>query len=140
MNPLRPLRNDDADAEEARVDLAPLIDVVFLLLIFYVVTATFSQATAVPIDYPQAGQSERLPERPVVITIDASGAAWVGDDLWHQEDLHLLQTRLAQRPGRRVVVHADARAAAGDLVAVIDRCRAAGAASVDLAAQRSGAP
>ena len=134
---LRPLRPHDADASEASVDLAPLIDVVFLLLIFYVVAATFTQPTAVPINRPTATQAASLPERPVVITLTPDGEAWLGNQLWQQDDMVAVQQALSERSGGRVLLQADGEVPTKTLVQVIDTCRAAGASSVDLAADRA---
>lgn len=136
MSRLRPLSSGDAEADDARVDIAPLIDVVFLLLIFYVVAATFTQPTAVPINRPAARQTAALPERPLVITLAGAGEAWLGDHGWHIDDVGAVAQALAQREGKRVLLQADGAVPTRLLVQVIDSCRAAGAASVDLAADR----
>ena len=134
--PPAPLRQFSSDGDEARVDMAPLIDVVFLLLIFYVVAATFVQPTAVPIQRPQRQPGAALPERPLVITLAADGNAWIGDESWRPSDLLSLRQRLSGHPTQRIFLQSDAQIPAGELVRVIDACRAAGAISVDLAADQ----
>ena len=137
MSSLRSLRLfAEGDGDEARVDMAPLIDVIFLLLIFYVVAASFVRPTAVPVDRPAVSQSTPLPERPVVITLAADGAAWLGDDPWRASDHHPLQRALAERAQQRVLIHSDSQVPTGRLVEIIDACRAAGADSIDLAADQ----
>lgn len=135
-SPLRPLRDGDHDNDEARVDLAPLIDVVFLLLIFYVVAATVSQSAAVPIQRPSVSQAEALPVRPLQITLSADGAGWLGNQPWQHHDLASLRHALGQRQTDQVVIHADERLPSGQLLAVIDTCRAAGADAIAVAADR----
>lgn len=137
MSQLRPLRSG-GDSGEARVDLAPLIDVVFLLLIFYVVAATFTRPTAVPVQRPVSSQAASLPERPVVITIGADGGAWLGDRSWDPGHIAAVRDALTRRGSERVLVHADGSVPTRELVQVIDACRAAGATSVDLAADQEG--
>ena len=138
MSSLRPLRSGQGagSSDEARVDMAPLIDVVFLLLIFYVVAATFVQPTAVPIHRPSVSQSTPLPERPVIITIAADGSAWLGDDPWRASDAAALRLAFLDRQHQRVLIHSDAQVPTGRLVEIIDACRSAGASSVDIAADQ----
>ena len=132
---LFPLRSSEAESDEARVDLAPLIDVVFLLLIFYVVTATFSQPTAVPIERPQASQASALPERPVIITIAADGSSWLNDVRWRPDQHSELHTALTERGSKRVLIEADGAVPTRRLIEIVDHCRAAGAEQVDIAAE-----
>lgn len=135
MSILRPLHSS-SDNDEARIDIAPLIDVVFLLLIFYVVAATFTQPTAVPIERPGSQQQAPLPQRPLLITLAADGSAWLGTQAWQRDDIAAVRSALASRDAARVVIHADGSVPTDTLVAVIDSCRAAGASGVDLAAER----
>ena len=107
-------------------------------LIFYVGSATFTQPTAVPVNRPVASQSQALPERPLIVTVAANGEAWLGDQAWRINDAATIRAALAERSSGRVLVHADGDVPTRQLVAVIDACRAAGAESIDLAADHQG--
>lgn len=131
------LRARHEDSDDARVDLAPLIDVVFLLLIFYVLAATFVSPTALPIQRPISSQAQAMPARPVLILIASDGSTYLGERPWSLEDSARLATRMRDSDQGRVLIHADAAVTAERLVAVMDACLAAGAQHIDLAADRA---
>ena len=136
MSSLRPLRSFSNDGEEAKVDIAPLIDVVFLLLIFYVVTATFNKPTAVPINRPQSSQSSATPERPVVVTLSADKQVFIGNEPWSVSQRQVMRDTLRKQNTDRVLLQADGAVQTDTLVRVLDACKAGGAAHIDLATDR----
>ncbi|MDT8397406.1 MAG: biopolymer transporter ExbD [Pseudomonadales bacterium] len=119
--------------QQQGIDLSPLIDVVFILLIFFVVTTVFVRETGVEIDKPQAVASERLTSELIIIAI-------TGDDEVIYDRSHIgvngvratvaMLLRTQQRP---VVIQADKRVSTDLLVQVIDQVKLAGATSVNLA-------
>ncbi|TVR14013.1 MAG: biopolymer transporter ExbD [Planctomycetota bacterium] len=131
------LRGRHDESDDARVDLAPLIDVVFLLLIFYVLAATFVSPTALPIQRPISSQAQAMPARPVLVLIASDGSTYLGDRPWAIDDSGRLAMRLREGDEGRVLIHADAAVTADRLVAVMDACLAAGAQHIDLAADRA---
>ncbi|TVR42926.1 MAG: biopolymer transporter ExbD [Planctomycetota bacterium] len=130
------LRAPRSEADEARVDLAPLIDVVFLLLIFYVLAATFVTPTALPISRPSSSQAQALPSRPALVAITADGAVWINDQPWNLDDHAALSRELDERSEGRVLIHADGQVSTQRLVEVMDACVHAGARAIDLAADQ----
>ena len=92
---LRPRRPEDPD-----VNLTPLIDVVFLLLIFFMVSTTFRQETAIEIDLPEAAQGPIPAERQrLVVHIDAMGRYFINDQALADTELETLKTALAAAAG-----------------------------------------
>jgi biopolymer transport protein ExbD len=88
---LRPRR-----PEPPRVELTPLIDVVFLLLIFFMVSTTFDKQTRLEVDLPEAetvAQPEQEPEQ-IAITIDVNGHFYVNDEELVRHDLDTLKATL----------------------------------------------
>ncbi len=138
MNSLRPLQTREIGSTEARVDIAPLVDVVFLLLIFFVISATLARPSAVPIERPTARQADPLPQRPVVVTITGDGDLWLGDKPFPLGDGAAIKSALSNQEEKRVLIHADGEVPTRRLVSVIDRCREAGAERIDLAADPEG--
>ena len=109
--------------------LAPMIDMVFLLLCFFVTSAVFSQwETEVDVQLPTA-TTGRLPERlpgDVIVNITRDGALTVNSVTLTRDDLHARLSRLAQLfPGQSVVIRADRETAFDNVMAVIDLCRRA---------------
>ena len=109
--------------------LAPMIDMVFLLLCFFVTSAVFSQwEYEVDVQLPTASTG-RLPERlpgDVIVNITRDGALTVNNVTLTRDDLYARLSRLAQLfPGQSVVIRADRETAYENVMAVIDLCRRA---------------
>lgn len=118
----------------AQVEMAPLIDMVFILLIFFLVTTVFVRETGVEVNRPQASTSVSLDQKSLQVGIDASGQVYVEE---RRVDLialrNVVQRRLQMRRDRPVVLIADVGTPTGRLVEVMDECRAAGAKSIAVA-------
>ena len=112
--------DDDFGTE---LDLTPLIDVVFMLLLFFILASTFS-SPVLPVALPEAGTAERVPEDParLVLAIDAGGELHRGPDAVEAEALPGL---LADSEGP-VELRVDRAAPFDAFVGVMDRLRAAG--------------
>lgn len=113
------------------VDISPLIDVVFILLIFFMVTTTFVKDTQVDLERPGAASGTRASTKALRIVVDRTGALYVGDapvKPW------MLQSRVRDflRDGGDggVLVVVDRRVPAEKLIEVVDQCRLAGATDV----------
>ncbi len=120
--------------EEGGLSLAPLIDVVFLLIIFFLVSTTFTTQPGLQVYLPQAGGQVDVPEDQWIITVTEEGGIYLQDDELTPEEL---RSRLQQEP-RPVVVRADERVPHGTLVSVLDRVRQAGINQVSIATRPPG--
>jgi len=110
---------------EASIDLAPLIDVVFLLLIFFMVSTTFIRETELEVDLPEATAELRESADDIIeVTIDADGAYSVNNRLLVNNQLATLMKALEEVSGgdttRRLVITADANARHQDVVRAMD--------------------
>ncbi len=124
-------------SEHRPIDLnvIPLIDVVFFLLIFYVISTAFVQETAVTIARPQSAAASPVSGTFVAVAIVKSGAIQVGPqvvDLAGVRDA--VHTALADGNTAKALVIPDREVPTGLLLAVMDACSAAGATTVDVAA------
>ncbi len=120
------------DGFEADVDLTPLIDVVFMLLLFFILAATFS-APVLEVALPAAGTAQRVPDDTarLVLSIDAQGA------LHHRDapiDLASVSGLLATAAAGAVELRVDRAAPFDAFVGVMDRLRAGGRSNVLIAA------
>jgi biopolymer transport protein ExbD len=112
--------------DDAGVDLTPLIDVVFLLLIFFMVSTTFIRETQLKIDLPEAsGELQEIEDDVIEITVDRRGDYAVNEQLLVNNEmdtlLRALRERMAERdPSARAIITADARAAHEDVVRAMD--------------------
>jgi biopolymer transport protein ExbD len=129
----------------AVLDMTPLIDVVFLLLIFFMVSTTFERETQLKIDLPEAsGEAvEARPDERIEITIDQAGLIYVNQRELVTSDLPTLRRALAQLAAddleRVVLVDADERAPFQAVVIVMDAASQLGLSKVRFMAHRDEA-
>ncbi|MFA6837036.1 MAG: biopolymer transporter ExbD [Fibrobacteraceae bacterium] len=118
------------------IDMGPLMDMVFILLIFFVVTSTFTRETGVDVTKPQAQTASALNKENLMIAITREGSIHVNErevDVAALRDV--LQQSVQKNPEREAVIIADENAVTGMLVKVIDICTLSGVKKVSIAAQ-----
>jgi biopolymer transport protein ExbD len=125
------------EEEEIQVGLAPLIDIVFLLLIFFMLTSHFDVASGVLIRLPKMAQKvQALDEKKITVVIDSQGNPHLEGK---QMDLGKLSERLREIVNREGVVNlilqADEDARHGKVVRVMDLAKAAGVRTIIIAAR-----
>jgi biopolymer transport protein ExbD len=125
------------DGNEGAIDMSPMIDCVFILLIFFIVTTTFVEETGVEVDKPQAASAVRLEKTSILIALTADGSVVYGGRDIGLSGVQPLVKRMLQKEAVPVIVQADAAAQSGLLVRVIDAAKLAGAGKVSVAS-RSG--
>ena len=123
------------DGGNAAINLTPLIDMVFILLIFFAVNSTFVKLPGVEVDQPVARSSVVQQSATILIAVTDAGDIWVDRN---QVDIRRLrgvvERLLAETPDASVVVLSDRNSRTGIVVEVIDQARLAGAGKVALAA------
>ncbi len=130
----RQLKHDEGSAE---INITPMLDIVFIMLIFFIVTTSFVKEIAVDVSRP-SDQPQQQKEISEVIAIRITGS---GDILIDNRVVDIravrasIEGQLAARPDAGVVVIASRSSDAGLLVRVIDQARVAGAGKVSLAAE-----
>ena len=113
-------------AEPPRVDITPLIDVVFLLLIFFMVSTTFDKQTQLKVDLPEAGTVDTTEEaqKKIDITIDAQGHFYVNERELVKHDADTLRRSLGKLAGDAtdlpVIVSGDRNAPLQSMMTVLD--------------------
>ncbi len=119
------------------IDISPLIDVVFLLLIFFIVTTVFVQETGVEISKPRAASSQDLDKQAILIAVTSEGRVWHGGREIGADGVRpVVAALLEETPDTPVIIRADATAATEATVRVIDAAKLAGAGSVSIATER----
>jgi len=121
---------------EPVINLAPLVDIVFLLVIFFMVTSTFiTPETGLPVDLPQAVSGEEKPSGAPEVVVSADGVIhWRGKEVADDQLLSDLRGVLASDPVGTVILRADRKTPHGRVVQVMDVIRRAGAKRVAIAA------
>jgi biopolymer transport protein ExbD len=119
------------------INMAPLIDMVFLLLIFFAVSTSFVKEAGIDVQRASAATAEVRERGSILIGVSPDGDVFMeGKKIDVRSVRGLVERALAEDPQAGVVVVADKRSMTGAVVKVMDQCRLAGAKNVSLAAKR----
>ncbi len=122
---------------ESEINLTPMLDVVFIMLIFFIVTASFISETGIDVNSPEAADPEPHDEANILVVIDKNSDIWIGGRLIDPRAVRANMARLrAENPGGIVVIDADRRSFNNTLVQVMDASRQAGIYEISLAARK----
>ena len=131
-------RRVDLDEEEAGINITPMLDIVFIMLIFFIVTTSFVKETGIEVNRPNAQTAVRNERGNILIAITESGDIWMDK---RKIDVRAVRANvermLAERPEGAVIVQADKFSQAGVMVTVMDQVRLAGVKNVSIAASKS---
>jgi len=123
------------NAKGVEINMSPLIDMVFLLLIFFVVTTSFVKETGLDVQRPTAATAEMKEKGNVLIGISREGRVFLERKQIDVRSVRAHMTRvLSENPESSVVIVADQKSHTGTVVKVMDQCRQAGVKNVSLAA------
>ncbi len=121
--------------DEQEINITPMLDVVFIMLIFFIVTASFVKESGIDVNKPEARTSVAMEKANILIAIDAGGAIWIDR---RQVDPRAVRANIerlhSENPQGTVVIQADKDARTGVLVQVMDAARMAGVYDVAIAA------
>ena len=127
------------DENETGIDISPLIDCVFILLIFFIVTTVFVEETGVEVDKPQAASASQLEKNSILIALTDRGEVMYGGDPIGVNGVRALVKRLiTAEEDMPVIIQADRNSQSGKLVRIIGEAKAAGAKTVSVAALTQG--
>ena len=123
--------------DEAELDMTPMLDVVFIMLIFFIVTTSFVKESGVSVSSPQAQTASQQENVNIFIAITADGEVWVDRRPVDPRSVRAIVARLhADNPEGSVIIQADEDSATGMLVEVMDQVRLAGVEKIAIAADR----
>lgn len=129
--------HSEMDEESGGIDMSPLIDCVFILLIFFIVTTTFVEETGVEVDKPQAASAVQLEKNSILLAITPDGGVVYGGRDIGLAGVQPLVKRMTQTEDIPVIVQADEVVPAGLFVKVIDEAKLGGATKVSVATEKS---
>ncbi len=131
---MRRRRSKRQDEEE--VNLTPTLDVVFILLIFFIVTASFVKESGIDINRPAASTAVRKERGNILVAITPTGQIWIDR---RQIDVRAVRANIerlhAENPQGAVVIQADRESKNGLLVEVMDAAKLAGVENISIAAE-----
>ena len=129
-------RKHHGNTEEAEIDMTPMLDIVFIMLIFFIVTTSFVKETGIDVSRPNASTAERKERGNILIAIKPGGEVWIAKRKVELRAVRANVERLhAENPEGTVVIIADKESQTGVLVEVMDQVRLAGVYNVSIAAQ-----
>lgn len=133
------MKRRHAQQDDADINITPLIDIVFIMLIFFIVTTSFVKETGVEVDRPSANTAQQQEKGSILIAIRENGEIWFNK---RNIDLRAVRANVerahAENPEGGVVIIADKQSATGSLVDVMDQVKLAGVSSISIAAQNPG--
>jgi len=125
------------DEQGAEINMAPLIDMVFILLIFFIITTNFNRQTGVDVSKPKAQSAISQGQKVMLIGITREGTIHVyGRQVSLERLTNMVSQEVSNRPDISIVIVADKNASIGKAVAVMDKCNLAGAKKVSVAAEK----
>ncbi len=128
-------RRHELTDEEAEINMTPMLDIVFIMLIFFIVTTSFVKESGVDVNRPSANTAERKERGNILIAITANDEIWIDK---RKVDIRAVRANVerlhAENPEGSVIIQADRNSKTGLLVQVMDQARLAGVANVSIAA------
>lgn len=125
--------NDD---DGNNIDLTPMLDVIFIMLIFFIVTTSFVKESGVTVNRPTAQTSEEKKGSNILIAIRANGEIWIDR---RAVDVRAVRSNIermkAENPEGSVIIQADEYSPTGLTVKVMDQVRMAGITNISIAAE-----
>jgi len=122
---------------EEEINMAPLIDMVFLLLIFFMVTTSFVKETGIDVHRPTASTAQLKNKGNILLGVSADGHIYFEKKAIDLRSVRAhIERSLAENPEGAVVIVADQKSDTGVIVRVMDQCRLAGARQVSIAASK----
>ena len=124
--------------EKEDIDMTPMLDVVFILLIFFIVTASFVKEAGIDVNRPEAATAVKKERANILVAISDKGDIWINK---RKVDIRSVQANIerlkAENPQGTVVIQADQKSTTDTLIKVMDSARAAGVYDVSIAAQEA---
>ena len=122
--------------EDADIDITPMLDIVFIMLIFFIVTATFVKESGIDVTRPDAETAAKQNRVAILIAIRDNNEVWINR---RQVDLASVRANVeklhAENPQGGAVIQADREAETGVLVEIMDQVRLAGVGAISIAAE-----
>ncbi|MFT7559863.1 MAG: biopolymer transport protein ExbD [Flavobacteriales bacterium] len=127
-------RSSNQDDEAGAIDLTPMLDVVFIMLIFFIVTASFIKEPGLDVNRPDASMIDPV-KAPILVAISAEDKIWVDkNEVDSRQVMRELQALLADTPKGKVVIQADKEASIKMVIEVSQAAREAGIAEITISA------
>ena len=129
-------RKHRAEEEDASIDMTPMLDIVFIMLIFFIVTTSFVKEAGIEVNKPDASNATKQKSANIFIAINEDGDVWMDKREVDVERVRAnIERMLAEQPTEVVIIQADEKAEHGKVVEVLDQVKAAGISRISVAAK-----
>jgi biopolymer transport protein ExbD len=123
------------EEEDNEINLTPMLDVVFIMLIFFIVTASFIKEAGIEVNRPSAFTSEKQPDANILIAIGATDEIWIDKKLIDPRGVRPVIERLhSENPKGSIVIQADSESTNEALTIVMEAAKLAGVTNVAISA------
>ena len=130
------IRRRNKERDESTIDITPMLDIVFIMLIFFIVTTSFVKETGVDINRPNAETAERDEKGNILVALTATNEIWIDK---RRVDLKAVRANIErlkiEYPEGSVIIQADKESRSGLLVETMDQIRLAGVQNISIAAK-----
>ena len=131
-------RQSKRQRDEVQIDMTPMLDIVFIMLIFFIVTTSFVKEAGIEINRPKAANATTAKSANIFIAVRQNDEVWMDK---RQVDIERvsanIERMLAEQPTDTVVIQADKDAKHGTVVKVMDQVKAAGIDKISIAAENN---
>ena len=133
---MKSLSKGKSDESAGEIDLTPMLDVVFILLIFFIVTSVFVKEAGYEVERPKASEAETLDIEPILIAVSPQGDMYMDNDIVLPRNLRVrIEQRLAETPNAGVVIEADQNSENQYILQIMDAAREANVSTIKIAAE-----
>ena len=120
---------------DTEINITPMMDIVFIMLIFFIVTTSFVAVPGIDPQRPPAETAEEKPGANVLVAVSSTGQIWMNKQAIELDDVRrLVENTLAENPESSAVIIADEEAGSGVLIDLMDQIRLGGIGSISIAA------
>lgn len=129
-------RKRASQEDDTAIDMTPMLDIVFIMLIFFIVTATFVKESGIDVSRPDAETASKQSRVGILVAINENNEVWINRRMVDLAAVRANIERLhAENPQGGAVIQADEKAETGTLVEIMDQIRLAGVTSISIAAE-----
>jgi biopolymer transport protein ExbD len=123
-------------AEEAQIDMTSMLDIVFIMLIFFIVTSSFVRESGVEVNRPQASNSTTQKDTSIFVAVTSENQIYIDKRVVDKERVQpALEQLIVEQPNASLVIQADELAFNGTVIAVMDAAKSAGISQIALATE-----
>lgn len=129
-------RKERTQDEDAAIDMTPMLDIVFIMLIFFIVTTVFIKEAGIEVNRPEANQAVLMKKANIFVAITEDGEVWLDKREVDPDTVRTnIERLMAEQPSEIVFVQADEKAEHGIVMKVMDQLKAAGVNRIAVSAE-----